>query len=466
MNFTAACNIIFFYFIIAIKIYSEIQLSDEFMRNEVRKTMKEAWRAYKKDAWGYDFLAPQSHAGRNLHGLGYSIVDSLDSLLLMNLTDEFNEAREWVRTNFTMNTTVSLFEATIRCIGSFLSTYEQTGDILFLNRAKELADKMKPAFETETGIPRTLVNLNTGKCQDHNWSIGYSLLADAGSIQLEFFSLALNSGNMEYWDLAENALMAIHYLSPLPDCFIGYNNILFSERSYSVDAFGDSYFEYLAKLCLYLPQNTSGIRHSFRNAMKAATKRLGFTSRFNNLEYFATVRRGSVQHTISHLSYFLPGTLLLAASNDEENAEMYNELADSLFKTSRYLYNQITGLSGDTAIIKDKYPGYVWSDNSFKLRPEHVESLFYLWRLRKDRRAKKEAWKIFMAIRDYAFVEGGYTTIQDIDYPIVIYEDTMDSYFLSETLKYLYLIFSDDSVISLDEYVFTTQAHFLKKRLF
>ena len=434
----------------------------EFCREQIKNTMKRAWDGYKRDAWGYDFLAPQSHTGKDLFGLGLTIIDSLDTLLLMNMTEEFEDAKNWINTSFKMNTVVSFFETTIRCLGSLITTYEQTGDKFFLQTAVKLADKLMPAFNTNSFIPRTMINLETGQCSDHSWSYGYSLLADAGSVQLEFLALAFHTGNLSYSQHALDALDSILFFDPMPPFRISYTNTLFSSKSYSFDAFGDSYFEYLLKLYLYAPKNVSYLKDSFKNAIKAASKRLSFTSRYNNMEYLATIQENTVLHKVSHLFFFLPGLLLLA--NDAfPDVDIFKEASESFYKTAKIFYSLPTGLSADEYVIKSSSPGYVLLDDAFKLRPEYIESLFYLWRLKKDPWARKKAWDIYQSIEKYTSVENGYTTVRDVNTNVVIYQDSMDSFFLSETLKYLYLIFSDDDVVPLSDYVFNTQAHFLKK---
>ncbi len=89
-----------------------------------------------------------------------------------------------------------------------------------------------------------------------------------------------------------------------------------------------------------------------------------------------------------------------------------------------------------------------------------MESLFYLYRLTKDRRYQEWGWQIFQAFEKHAKLEpSGYASLSDVHHP-KSYRDRMESFFLSETLKYLFLLFGeDDSVISLNEWVFNTEAH-------
>lgn len=93
-------------------------------------------------------------------------------------------------------------------------------------------------------------------------------------------------------------------------------------------------------------------------------------------------------------------------------------------------------------------------------RPETVESLFYLYRLTKKEIYREWAWQIFQAFEKYSKLEtAGYASLKSV-YVARSYRDKMESFFLAETLKYFYLLFGDDvSLLSLDEWVFNTEAH-------
>ena len=98
---------------------------------------RHAWKGYKDHAWGRDELRPVSHGHSTWFDIGLTMVDSLDTMWLMDLKEEFNEARDWVKESlhFDKNLYVNLFEVTIRVLGSLLSTYRLTGDKDFLNKA-------------------------------------------------------------------------------------------------------------------------------------------------------------------------------------------------------------------------------------------------------------------------------------------------------------------------------------------
>jgi len=99
-------------------------------------------------------------------------------------------------------------------------------------------------------------------------------------------------------------------------------------------------------------------------------------------------------------------------------------------------------------------------DARYMLRPETVESLFYAFRLTGDKRYREYGWNIFQAIEKHCRIPtGGYATIINVDELPVERENKMETFFMSETLKYLYLLFSDDQTLPLSKYVFNTEAH-------
>lgn len=93
-----------------------------------------------------------------------------------------------------------------------------------------------------------------------------------------------------------------------------------------------------------------------------------------------------------------------------------------------------------------------------------MESLWYLYHFTRNDTYRDWGWQIFQAFEKYAKVEdGGYTSIGDVRNPLVTKpRDLMESFFLAETLKYLFLLFSDNQdLYSLDNYIFNSEAHLL-----
>ena len=100
-----------------------------------------AWQGYRSYAWGRDHLKPITKTHQTWFNLGLTLIDSLDTMLVMNLKEEFKEARTWVESelNFNINKDVNLFETTIRVLGGLLSTYHLSSDKIFLDKAIDLA---------------------------------------------------------------------------------------------------------------------------------------------------------------------------------------------------------------------------------------------------------------------------------------------------------------------------------------
>ncbi|EAY16781.1 Glycosyl hydrolase family 47 protein [Trichomonas vaginalis G3] len=434
------------------------------LREEIKFEFKNAFNEYMENALGYDHYSPITRHGYSQFGLKFSLFDSLDTLLLMNLTEEFENASKYVlqTTNFTKNSTISVFESTIRDIGGLISAYEQTGQRKFLDLAEKLALVLEPAFKTPTGFPYAYINPGTNYTEDHIWNIQKSLLSDIGSLQIEFYSLTYHTGNMKYWNLV-NYIETIANKYILPSIYFSYQST-YSEvpTSLSFDAFGDSYYEYLLKMALLAPQNSTLYSDYFITAIKQASKQLLVTSRHKHLEFFKTTVYGQSKHQISHLSYFLPGILYLA-SREYPNFKLSEELADRLMETSVKLHKMTkTGLSGDVLVFGEN--GMTWEDSTYKLRPEYIESLFYQWRVKHKTMSRRLAEDFFNSLKKYSKIGNAYSSVSNVDSSFPGYEDQMDSFFLAETMKYLYLIFCDDDVISLDDYVFTTQGHYIKKK--
>ena len=105
----------------------------------VVEAFKHAWSSYKKYAWGEDDLLPMSKTSSSVdYGMAMTMVDSLDTLWLMGLQEEFDEARAWLDEHFNLDLlarNVVVFEVNIRVLGGLLSAYHLSGDDLFLQKA-------------------------------------------------------------------------------------------------------------------------------------------------------------------------------------------------------------------------------------------------------------------------------------------------------------------------------------------
>jgi uncharacterized protein YyaL (SSP411 family) len=179
-------------------------------------------------------------------GLGWIIVDSIDPAIIMDMGPEVNKSREWIkRLNYDQDQDVNTFETTIRIVGGFLSAYWLTGDLLYLEKARELADRLLPAYKTPSGIPYASVHLHQRKgikSHDHN---GASSTSEAGTLQLEMKYLSHLTGNPEYWHVAEMIMKVLddnHMEAGLLPIFIDPESGHFTTSEIRLGSRGDSYY--------------------------------------------------------------------------------------------------------------------------------------------------------------------------------------------------------------------------------
>ncbi len=215
---------------------------------------------------GYDVYYPLSKSGNQMaaNGLGWIIVDALDTLMIMNLTSRLSHAREWISTslNYDQDQEVNTFETTIRMLGGFLSAYYLSttypdmasitdddhgaaGEDLYLEKAADLADRLLGAFDSGSGIPYASVNLRTLKGIASHADGGASSTAEATSVQLEMKYLAMLTGEKNYWDKAEKVMQVVDdngMEDGLLPIFIHADQGTFRGENIRLGSRGDSYY--------------------------------------------------------------------------------------------------------------------------------------------------------------------------------------------------------------------------------
>ncbi|XP_043326131.1 endoplasmic reticulum mannosyl-oligosaccharide 1,2-alpha-mannosidase-like [Cervus canadensis] len=172
-------------------------------QNERQKAVVDAflhaWAGYRKFAWGHDELKPLTRSFSEWFGLGLTLIDALDTMWILGLKKEFQEARNWVskRLLFQKDVDVNLFESTIRILGGLLSAFHLSGDVLFLTKAEDFGNRLMPAFRTPSKIPYSDVNIGTGVAHPPRWTSD-STVAEVTSIQLEFRELSRLTGDKKF----------------------------------------------------------------------------------------------------------------------------------------------------------------------------------------------------------------------------------------------------------------------------
>ncbi|ELW47634.1 Mannosyl-oligosaccharide 1,2-alpha-mannosidase IC [Tupaia chinensis] len=578
---------------------------------------------------------------------GATVIDSLDTLYLMELKEEFQEAQAWVEESFHLNVSgeASLFEVNIRYIGGLLSAYYLTGEELsssrslgpflslhdpcsctkgqtltpgpaalgaveqlqetlpsacclesdsathnhwhsavFRIKAVKLGEKLLPAFNTPTGIPKSVVNFKSGSW---GWTTAgsSSVLAEFGSLHLEFLHLTELSGNQVFAEKASVRNIR-QVLRKIEKPFGLYPNFLspvsgnWVQHHVSVGGLGDSFYEYLIKSWLMSAKtdmeaknmyyealeskhqvNESAWARALRAAEVAASREAAAMNYLSKLEasweawlncpgspregpraaltlgagwarskflalktdlvalnlsalrpcvqhaeklpgpraartgyaqepgraqsgpqspaqaietyllnvspggltYIAEWRGGILDHKMGHLACFSGGMIALGAEDaKEEKRAHYRELAAQITKTCHESYARSDTKLGPEAFWFNSGREAVatqLSESYYILRPEVVESYMYLWRQTHDPIYREWGWEVVMALETHCRTEAGFSGIQDVYSSLPNHDNKQQSFFLAETLKYLYLLFSEDDVLSLEDWVFNTEAH-------
>lgn len=487
-------------------------------QQNVKKAFIHAWSGYKKYAMGFDELMPLSHRGVDgLGGLGATIVDALDTAMIMGADEVVTEAGSWIETHLSHRIKekgqVNLFETTIRVLGGLLSAYHLSGgeqgmnsthmgpkSIVYLETAKQLADLLLSAFTSSpTPIPFSDVVLRDHSA--HPAPDGQSSTSEVSTLQLEFNYLSTVSGDPKY---GMEAMKVLEHLKTLPKVeglvpiYISPHSGEFNGENIRLGSRGDSYYEYLIKVWLqqgaerdgnfkYLydmyEEATKGIRHLL--VQKSIPKGLVFVGEL------PSGSKGAFSPKMDHLVCFLPGTLALGATKgitkekamkdnlltfeDLENLKLAEDLAKTCFEmytvtstglapeiayfhTEDYFEQGLDGGNKSSEYMNDIIIKY--ADRHNLLRPETVESLFVLYRITENPKYREWGWQIFEAFEKHTKVDsGGYSSLDDVTRLPPQRRDKMETFFLGETLKYLYLLFADSTVIPLDKFVFNTEAH-------
>jgi hypothetical protein len=178
----------------------------------------------------------------------------------------------------------------------------------------------------------------------------------------------------------------------------------------------------------------------------------------SNLTYVAEIEHNRHVHKMDHLVCFAGAMFALGARGETYERDLAT--GEEITQTCYEMYHRAaTGIAPEISVFHNNDLEPDPRAKHYLLRPETVESLFVLYRLTGNEKYRDWGWEIFQSIERYCRVENGYSGIRDVTTTTVTYDDQQQSFFLAETLKYLYLLFTSSDVMSLDEYVFNTEAH-------
>ena len=369
-------------------------------------------------------------------------VDAFDSFLMMGLTAEAKEAKDLILSKLTFDTDneIQVFEVTIRILGGLITAYEMDGDPKFLKLASDLADRMMPAFKTPTGMPFRYVHLRTGATRD-----SLNNPAEIGSLMLEFGKLSKLTGNNKYYCAAKKAILKVYKKRSKLDLVGEQINVITGKWTSSqthISGYIDSYYEYLYKSWVLF--NDADFKNAFERHNTAIKKYLidktdhGWFLRHANMNTGAETGT-----TYGALDAFYAG--LCANAGDVETAK---HLQDANFHMWTHFNMEPEEFNYKTDSITSAW---------YVLRPENIESSFYLYRATSH---YEYLWMVKVMIEnifEHCRTESAFAALKDVR--TFEQANSMPSFFFAETLKYAYLIFAPANVADLKKIVFNTEAH-------
>jgi mannosidase alpha-like ER degradation enhancer 2 len=418
------------------------------LADQVRREFLHAWHGYVRYAWGHDELLPLSKKPRDWYGpsLLMTPVDSLDALIVLGFKDEARRTRELIdtRLSFDQDIYVKNFEITIRLLGGLLSGYQMSGDPRLLALAHDLGTRLLPVFKSPTGLPYEYVNLRTGGVRGTGTNP-----AETGSLLLEFGTLSRLTKDPVFYDTAKRALVetfrrrsAIGLVGDSIDVESG--NWTNTDSHISGDI--DSYYEYLWK-CWKLFGDKDCLEMwnaSIAAVDKYLPEEIGGELWYGHADMNTGMRTSS---EFGALDAFFPGLLAFA-----DRMAPARRLQESSFK----MWN-VQGIEPESY----DYRSGVIKDPRYPLRPEIIESTYYLYRLSGDPRYRVMARSMWRDFVKYCRAAQGYAALESV--VTKKQKDSMQSFLFAETFKYFYLAFAPPAALDFEAIVFNTEAHPLRR---
>lgn len=453
----------------------------EYMSKEEREALKEeardmfchAYNAYMDNAYPADELMPLSCKGRyrgsepnrgdidsTLGNFSLTLVDTLDTLVVLGDLEEFEHAVKLVvrDVSFDTDVIVSLFETNIRMLGGLLSGHilaeylQQRANIMpwyrgeLLNLAKDLGYRFLPAFNTTTGIPYGRINLKYGMKTVPLEISRETCTACAGSMILEMAALSRLTGEPIFEEKAQKAMDVLwkmrHRGTDLMGSVLNVHSGDWVRRDSGVGAGIDSYYEYCLKAYILLGDEKYLGR--FNKHYQAVMKYVSQGPML--LDVHMHRPNTNSKNFMDALLAFWPGLQVL--KGDIKPAVETHEMLYQVMQRHNFIPEAFTT---DFQVHWGHHP----------LRPEFLESTYFLYRATGDHYYLGVGRKVLKSLQTYARVPCGYAAVSDVR--TNKHDDTMDSFVLSETFKYLFLLFAEpgELLLDLDEFIFTTEGHLL-----
>ncbi|MDX9750264.1 MAG: glycoside hydrolase family 47 protein [Flavobacteriales bacterium] len=422
------------------------------LAEEVKRETLRSWKAYEQYAWGHDALKPLTKSAEDWYAqpLYISPIDAYSTFKLMGLEEEAKRIEHYVVDSLSWDKDIDakVFEVDIRILGGLLSMYELSGNPQVLAKTVDFADRLLPAFNTTTGIPTYYVNLRTGRQSGDTVNV-----AEAGTNILELGILSYYTGDPKYYAAGKRATLAVHERRSelgLVGSDINVRTGEWTNRTAHICAGVDSYYEYLYKAYQLFGDTTIG--RVWRESIAAINAYL--PEEKDNLLWYGRSDMDTGERTsrvITLYDAFMPALLVL--SGDTARAERLQHTWDVVWHEHGL---EPTGYDFGTRTVRH---------GAYDLNPEIIESAYYLHHFTGKPVYRDMAARYWSDIKQHCRTDVAFTAVADVR--TMEQKDYMPTFFFAETLKYLYLTFSEGhGAFSLSEHVFNTEAHPFKRSSF
>ncbi|KAM0495502.1 hypothetical protein ACHAP8_008096 [Fusarium lateritium] len=433
-----------------------------------------------------DELTPLTAQGKDTFGgWAATLVDSLDTLWIMDLKEEFSEAAQAAATldwGQPHEGAVNLFETTIRHLGGLLGAYELSHEKVLLQKAIELGEMLYVAFDTPNRLPGFWLNFEDARSGKQVAGV-HDPSASPSSLVMEFTKLSMLTGDPKFYDATDRVtqfLVKVQNSTLLPGMWplsLDFQNEQANDNTFSLGALADSLYEYLPKMHALLGGVDENYPTMYRTAMDVVVKHLLYRPMLpgqDDVLFSGDVRvheRIELSTESQHLTCFTGGMFALGGKllGIEEHVNIGERLARGCgwayksFPTGMMpeIFNLLACPSLEPCVYdKERWspprdgipPGFRHArDPRYLLRPEAIESVFIMYRITADPIWQDMAWDMFQSIIRFTTTPHGNAAIDDVVNVDTKQADSMESFWLSETLKYFYLIFSPPDLVSLDQ---------------
>ncbi|KAI0390868.1 glycoside hydrolase family 47 protein [Xylariaceae sp. FL0594] len=473
-------------------------------RDLVKRAFVKSWERYKTRAWMYDEVAPISGVGVNtLGGWAATLVESLDSLWLMDMKDDFYMAATAIAAldwSAVQEPSCNFFEMTVRHLGGLLGAYDLSGETVLLHKAVELGNMLYMAFDTPTRMPSVLLDFD--KARKGNLRPGArDPSASVASSSLEFTRLARLTGDDRYYDAIHRVtemLDRTQNSTKLPGMWPALldleDPVIQRGTDFTLGALADSLYEVLPKMYAMVGGLEPVYDKLYRDAMEAAQKHLLFRPSVPDQPDILFTGRASVnddgtvdlQPETQHLACFagamfgLGGRLLGLADHVKVGEKLARGCVWAYEAMPAGIMAEVVGFTPCPTLETCRWDEARWKlwgnhslpegvrdmpDPHYLLRPEAIESVFTMYRITGNEEYQEMAWRMFLSILQSTETDLAFSAISNVNVDERATEktDSMQSVWFSATLKYFYLVFSPPDLASLDTYIFNTQGHPLKR---